>query len=123
MWYAFSMTEKFETWLYVIAGVGIALFANYLAALWASKDNKFSLLLLAVLFVSPFVFISFGLVTAKIGVAIGSGTLDALLTISTIVLGLVVFHEWSKISYFQYGGLALVLAGIILLQFSLQPES
>ena len=114
--------EKIEVWLYVIGAVAIALLGNYMAATWASKDDKFSLLFLGVLLVSPFVFISFGLVTSKLGVAVGSGTIDALLTVSTVILGLVVFQEWSKLSYSQFAGLMFVFLGIILLQFSLKPE-
>ncbi len=114
--------EKLEIWLYVIGAVAVALFANYLAATWASKDNKFSLLLLAVVIVSPFVFITFGLVTSRIGVAVGSGTIDALLTLGTVMMGLVLFQEWSKLSMYQYAGLAFVLVGIILLQISLKTE-
>jgi multidrug transporter EmrE-like cation transporter len=111
--------EKLTIWGYVIVAVAIALFANYLAATWASKDGKFfSLLFLAVLLVSPFVFITFGMVTAKVGVAVGSGTIDAMLTVSTIMLGLFVFKEWGTLSLYQYLGLGSVLIGIVLLQFS-----
>ena len=114
--------EKIEVWLYVIAALAIAVLGNYLGATWASKDDKLSLWLLALLFVSPFVFITFGLVTTKLGVAVGSGTLDALLTVSTIALGLLIFHEWNKISLYQYIGLGCVLVGIILLQFTHKVE-
>ena len=114
--------EKFEVWLYVIGAVAVALLGNYLAATWASRDDKFSLLFLAVLLVSPFVFITFGLVTARLGVAVGSGTIDALLTVSTVTLGLVVFQEWNKLSLYQYLGLVLVLTGVVFMQFSLKTE-
>ena len=118
------MMEKLEVWLYIICAVAIALLGNYLAATWASKENKFSLLLLAVVLVSPLVFITFGLVTSKVGVAVGSGTIDALLTVSTVIMGLVLFHEWDKLSsYYQYIGLAFVLIGIVLMQFSLKTEA
>ncbi|TSC85926.1 MAG: hypothetical protein G01um10148_834 [Parcubacteria group bacterium Gr01-1014_8] len=110
--------ERLGAWLFVVLAVAVALLGNYLGATWASKDDKFSLLLLAVIAVSPFVFITFGLVTSRLGVAIGSGTIDALLTVCTIIMGLFLFQEWSKISVFQYFGLALVLSGIVFLQFS-----
>lgn len=116
------MTERLVIWGYVLVAVAVAVLGNYIGATWASKPDKLSLWLLAILVVSPFVFITFGLVTNKLGVAIGSGTLDALLTVSTIVLGLVVFGESSKLSMFQYLGLGFVVAGIILLQFSLKTE-
>lgn len=111
--------EKLTIWAYVFVAVAIAVFGNYLAATWASKDGKVvSLLFLAVVLVSPFVFITFGLVTAKLGVAVGSGTIDSLLTVSTIVLGLLVFKEWHTLSLYQYLGLGSVIIGIVLLQIS-----
>ena len=117
------MMEKLEVWMYILAALAIAVLGNYIGATWANKDDKLSLWLLALLVVSPFVFITFGLVTSRLGVAVGSGTLDALLTVSTIALGLLVFHEWDKLSHYQYIGLACVLIGIILLQFSVKAEA
>jgi multidrug transporter EmrE-like cation transporter len=115
--------EKITIWLYIIGAVAIAVLGNYLAATWASKDGKFSLLFVALVLLSPLVFISFGLVTSRIGVAVGSGTIDALLSISTVIMGLVIFKEWNSLSHFQYVGLLFVLCGIILLQFSFKPVS
>lgn len=115
--------EKLIVWTYTIGAVAIALFGNYLAATWAKQDEKFSLLFLAVILVSPFVFISFGLVTSRIGVAIGSGTIDALLTVTTVIMGLTLFHEWSKISSLQFLGLLFVMLGITLLQFSMKSQA
>jgi len=115
--------ERFETWIYILIAVGVALFANYIAASWGAREDKMSLLLLGIILVSPLVFITFGLATARIGVAIASGTIDALLTVSTVVLGLLVFGEWSKISYYQYAGLLLVFMGIVLMQFTTHTET
>lgn len=112
------MIGKMETLLYVFVAVSVALFANYLAALWGSSNNFWSFLLLAVVLVSPFVFITFGIVTSRIGVAIGSGTIDSLLTVSTMLVGLLIFGEWNKLSSLQYVGLMLVLIGLIIIQLS-----
>ena len=81
-----------------------------------------SLLLAALVLISPLVFITFGLVTARMGVAIASGTIDALLTVGTVILGLLVFGEWSKLSFYQYMGLLCVFAGIVLMHFSKRAE-
>jgi multidrug transporter EmrE-like cation transporter len=110
--------DKVSPWLYVVGAVAIALCANLIAASWAKSDEKFSFLLLLLVIVSPFVFITFGLVTARVGVAIGSGTIDALLTVSTVAFGLLLFQEWDNLSFYQYLGLLCVLAGIVLLQFA-----
>jgi multidrug transporter EmrE-like cation transporter len=64
------------------------------------------------------VFITFGLVTARVGVAVGAGTLDSLLSLSTIIVGLLFFKDHKQFSAYQYWGLAFISAGIILMQFS-----
>jgi multidrug transporter EmrE-like cation transporter len=115
--------SKMEVWLYILITVGVAVLANYFAATWGAQEHKWSLLLVAVILVSPIVFITFGLVTNRIGVAIASGTIDSLLTVSTVLLGLVVFGEWNKISSYQYVGLLLVIIGIVLLQFANKTET
>ncbi|MES2087911.1 MAG: hypothetical protein V4467_02870 [Patescibacteria group bacterium] len=109
--------EKLQLWIYIIGAVIVALFANSASAIWASKENKFSLWLLLLILISPFVFITFGLVVSKVGVAISSATIDSLLTVTTITVGLIFFNEWSKISPYQYLGIGLVLVGIFLMQF------
>ncbi len=108
--------SKLTVWFYIISTVLIALAANAVGAIWASKDNKFSLWLLLLIVISPLVFISFGLVTAKIGVAVSSATIDTILAISTILVGLFFFHEASNISIYQYMGIASAIFGMVLMQ-------
>lgn len=110
--------EKLQTWSYIGVAVILALVANSLSAVWAGKQDKMNLWLLAVVLISPFVFITFGLVTAKIGLTISSGTIDSLLTLSTIIVGLFLFNEWDNISVQQYIGMGFALTGIVLMQFS-----
>lgn len=110
--------NKIHVWFYIVVAVFVALSANYISTIWASKENKFSSpWFLAVIIISPLVFITFGLVTAKLGLALTSGTVDALLTISTVLVGLFLFHEWNSLSLYQFTGIALSLVGIILMQF------
>lgn len=109
--------NKIATWLYIIGAVVIALAANSISAIWASKNNKFfSPWLIVVILISPLVFITFGLVTSKIGLSSTSATVDALLTISTILVGLFLFNEWESLSWYQLLGVALSFVGIILMQ-------
>ncbi len=111
-------TSKLVVWSYVIIAVAVAVSANYISSIWASKEDKFtSPWFLALILISPFVFITFGLVTAKLGLAVTSGTVDALLTISTVVVGLFLLREWNALSLYQYIGLTLSVGGIILMQF------
>lgn len=108
---------KFEIWIYIIIAVLVALGANSISAVWASKASKFNLWLIALLIISPLVFITFGLVTEKLGLALTSGTIDSLLTISTILVGLIFFNEWKMLSLYQYIGTFFAILGIIMIQF------
>jgi drug/metabolite transporter (DMT)-like permease len=108
--------NRVYVWLYIAVAVLVALSANYISAIWAGKESKFSSPWLLAIIVAPFVFITFGLVVSKLGVAIGSGTTDSLLTISAITMGLFLFHERNTISIYQYFGIALAVGGIVLIK-------
>lgn len=108
--------DKIAIWIYVITAVIVALTANSISTLWAGKENWLNVWLLLLVIISPFVFITFGLVTNKIGLAASSGTIDSLLTITSILVGLIVFREWATVSSYQYYGMGLAIVGIILMQ-------
>lgn len=109
--------------LYVLLAVGVAVFANYLAALWGDSGKTFSWLLVAVILISPLVFVTFGLVTARLGVAVGSGTIDSLLTVGTVAVGLLVFGEWAKLSPREYVGLGLIVVGLLVMHLAPAGET
>jgi multidrug transporter EmrE-like cation transporter len=110
--------NKFQTGLFIILAVGIALLANSVSAVWAAKEDRLRTIWFPIiLIVSPLVFLSFGFVTSKLGVAVASGTIDSLLTISTIFVGLFLFHEINSLSIYQYAGIGFSILGIILMQF------
>ena len=109
--------KNLPIWFYVVAAVSIALIGNSVSAIWAKGDDKTSLWLLALILVSPMVFLSFGFVTSKLGLAVTSGVIDSLLTVSTMAVGIFFFQEWQKISFLQYFGMALALLGIFLMIF------
>jgi drug/metabolite transporter (DMT)-like permease len=115
--------RNFQIWSYVLIAVAIALLANSVSSIWAKGDNKFSVWLLALLVISPFVFLSFGFVTSKVGLAISSGVIDSLLTITTIATGLILFHEWNKVSFLQYLGMFFAFVGIMLMLFSPKADN
>lgn len=110
--------SKLHIWSYIIIAVLVAVAANSVATVWAGKDSKFTIWLLFLLILSPLVFICFGLVTSKIGLAIGSGTIDSLLTVTTILVGLVVFREWGSLSMYQYIGVGLTIGGVVLMHIN-----
>lgn len=109
--------KNIPIWVYIVISVLIAVTANSVSAIWAKGDDKFTLWLLAVILISPFVFITYGLTTSKLGITISSGVIDSLLTISTIAVGLFIFHEWNKISLLQYLGIVFALSGVFLMIF------
>ncbi len=104
--------------LYIVMAVGVALLANSIGAIWARQDSRYSIWLVALILVSPFVFITYGLLTSKVGVAIGSGIADSLLTVSTIAVGLFMFNEWDKMTGLEYLGIVFALIGIFLMVFT-----
>ena len=107
--------EKFMTWVYIAVAVAIALGANTISTIWAKGDTTFSIWLLALVIISPVVFITFGLVTARTGLVVSSGTIDSLLTITTMTLALVAFREWSMLSPCKIAGIVCTVSGIVLL--------
>ncbi len=111
--------SKLQIWLYTIGAVVVAVLANSISAVWASKEDKFtSVWFLLMIIISPLVFMTFGLVTSKLGLSITSATIDSLLTVTTILVGLFVFHEWNNVSSYQYIGIFLTILGIVLMQFN-----
>lgn len=109
--------NRFQTWVYIISAASVALLANSISAIWAKQENKFTIWLLLLVLISPFVFVMFGLAVTKLGLTVSSATIDSLLTISTIFVGIVVFKEWGVLSPYQLIGIALSVAGIILMHF------
>jgi multidrug transporter EmrE-like cation transporter len=111
-----------HTWFYVALAVGVATLGNSVSSLWATGESKLSVWLWATLAISPFVFLSFGLVVSKVGVAVAAGTVDALLTLVTMMAGTVLFREWHRLSAVQYVGMVLALAGIVLMLSGQTPK-
>lgn len=110
--------DRIQVWLYIFVAVAVALLANSISAIWAGKESKFnSVWFLAVLIISPIVFLTFGFVTSKLGLAVSSAIIDSLLTVSTILVGIFLFGEYNSLSFYQYFGIFFALLGIILMQF------
>ena len=107
-----------KNFLYILTAVVVAVSANSISAIWAKQDSKFSPWLWAVVLISPLVFITYGLVTTRIGVALASSVIDSLLIVGTIAVGLILFKEWDKIIGLQYLGMGLAFLGVLLIFFS-----
>ena len=107
-----------KNFLYVLIAVVVAVSANSIGAIWAKQDNKFSPWLIAVILISPLVFITYGLVTTRIGMSLASSVIDSLMIIGSIAVGLFLFHEANKIIGLQYLGMSLAVVGVLLIIFS-----
>lgn len=108
--------KDLHPWVYVVIAVTIAVSANSISTVWA-KGDRFSIWLLALILIAPAVFISFGLVTEKIGLTVTSGVIDSLLIVTSMVVGLIFFQEWKSVTLPQYVGMALAVSGICLMLF------
>jgi hypothetical protein len=113
-----SSLVNLAEWFFIVIAVGIAVVANSVSAIWAAGSNKFSIWLLAIMLISPLVFITYGLITTKLGVARTSGTIDSLLAVSSILVGLILFQEWHKVTLLQFFGMVFVSIGIFLMLFT-----
>lgn len=106
------------SWIYVLIAVGVALTANAISAKWAGQSNWVNPWLWPMLMISPIVFVTFGITAARIGLTLGSANIDSLLTIATIMFGLIAFREWKMLSAHQYAGVVFIIVGIVLTQFA-----
>lgn len=104
-------------WLLVLGAVALAALADSVSAIWAREDNKLTLPLAFLLILGPLVFMTFGLVTTRVGLAITSGVVNTLLVVTSMGIGLFFFGEWSKLSSLQYLGMAFAVVGIALMLF------
>ncbi len=109
--------EKLVTWGYIAVALAIAVGANAISTIWAQSSEKYSLWLVALVLISPLVFISFGLVTARTGLLVSAGTIDSLLTLSTIIVALVAFQEWQSLTLIKSVGIGCTVLGILLLHW------
>ena len=112
-----AMSNTFLWWLAILGAVALAALADSVSTLWARGDNKLSIYLLLICLLGPMVFLSFGLVTTRVGIAITSGVVNSLLVVTSILIGLVIFGEWNRVSLPQYVGMGLAVAGIVLMLF------
>ena len=111
--------QSINIWINIAGAVIVALSANAVATIWAQQPNRLATWwLLAVLLISPLVFITFGLVAERAGMAVAASTIDALLTVSTICVGLLLFGEWHTATSEKLLGLTAIIIGIALIHSS-----
>lgn len=102
-------------WLVVALNIALAVTANSASTIWATRGMPVAGHFWAVVILSPLIFLSFGYTASKLGLAVASGVIDSLLTVSSVLVGLAFFGEWRAVSASQVWGLALAVTGIVLL--------
>jgi multidrug transporter EmrE-like cation transporter len=110
-------------WPALAGAVAIAVLTNAVSVKWARGENRFSGWFFLMVALAPLVFMSFGLVASKLGLAMGSAIVDSLLTACTIAVGLALLQEWRAVSALQCLGMALALAGVFLMLFFPKPPA
>jgi multidrug transporter EmrE-like cation transporter len=111
------------SWAYIFLAVSVALIANAVSMKWASDSHLLNRWFLPMMLISPLVFITFGLTASRMGLAVGSASIDSMLTVATVLFGLIFFREWKTLSSWQYLGIFFLLCGIALVQLEKTPSS
>lgn len=105
----------------VLAAIGFAVVANLASSAWAEHPQRLSGWLWATLVLAPLVFLSFGYVASRIGLARAAGVIDTLVMVCTMLMGLIFFGEWERLSAVQLIGAALAILGVALMAFAARP--
>lgn len=102
-------------WGLICANLVLAVSANALSTHWAISGMRVSPQLVLVALISPAVFVTFGIVASRMGLAAGSAIIDSLLTVGSVLVGLVIFGEWRALSLMKGAGLLMAITGIAVL--------
>ena len=100
-------------WWAVLFCAALSTLTDTLGTLWWEKKDF--PLLLATLFLSPLVFLSFGYVGSHFGLAVASSLTNSLIVAGPILVGLILRQEIHRLSTAQVAGMALLVAGICVL--------
>lgn len=103
------------TVLFIAINLALAIGANAAGTTWAQAGLRINGTFLVTLVLSPLVFLTFGFVASRMGLAPASATIDTLLTIGSVLVGLVWFGEWSQMTPRHLAGLGLAISGVVLL--------
>ncbi len=101
-----------ESWLIPLAGAALFTIANVCVKLSLGKDRQW--LMFAAFAGSILAYWLFRRVCVMKGLAVTEGVFGSLITVLTVAFGLLVFKE--SLTTKQMAGLALILAGLFLIQ-------
>ena len=107
---AMKLSPNTWAWIAVIICVLLSTTVDALGTLWWKRQSW--MLAVVVIALSPLVFFAFGYVGNRFGLSIASSLTNSLIVIGPILVGLVLFSEWKKMSAPIYIGLLLIVIGI-----------
>lgn len=102
-------------WSLIVTNLVLAVSANAISTQWAASGMRVSPQLVVLALISPAVFVTFGIVASRTGLAVGSAIIDSLLTVGSVLVGLIVFGEWRDLSLTKGAGLLMAIIGIAVL--------
>jgi drug/metabolite transporter (DMT)-like permease len=100
-------------WAAVLACAALSTLADTLGTSWWEQKRLW--MLLAILGLSPLVFLAFGYVGSHFGLAKASSLTNTLVVIGPILVGIIFRGELRQLSAVELAGIVLALAGIALL--------
>ena len=100
-------------WSAVLACAALSTIADTLGTTWWEQKKLW--MLLAIVGLSPLVFLTFGYVGSQFGLAKASSLTNTLVVIGPILVGIFLRGELRQLSAVEVAGMALAVAGIILL--------
>jgi multidrug transporter EmrE-like cation transporter len=107
-------------WAAVFACALLSTLTDTLGTIWWEKKEM--PILLATIFLSPLVFLSFGYVGRHFGLAVASSLTNTLIVAGPILVGLILRQEIRRLSLPQMIGMTLLLAGIVTLAWNRSPQ-
>jgi multidrug transporter EmrE-like cation transporter len=100
-------------WSAVLACAALSTITDTLGTVWWEQKNPW--VLLAILGLSPLVFLAFGYVGSHFGLAKASSLTNTLVVIGPILVGILFRGELRQLSPVEILGMALAVGGIVLL--------
>ena len=100
-------------WSAVLICAALSTLADTLGTVW--WEQKKTWILLAILGISPLVFLAFGYVGSHFGLAKASSLTNTLVVIGPILVGIFFRGELRQLSFAELVGMALAVTGIVLL--------
>jgi len=102
-------------WFAVLACAALSTVTDTLGTVWWEQKKMW--VLLAILGLSPLVFLAFGYVGSHFGLAKASSLTNTLVVLGPILVGILFRGELRQLSLVELLGMTLAVAGIVLLTF------